>query len=202
MMPRARMKDLLRLTVAALSMTSFLSGCGAGATDPADPAAIASACHGLPEATMDRGVADLRANVDGARAVYEAQGEKAIPRLVGAAVQVRAAPGMTAQWLGRLLTCDTARHGAAALAPIGAKRDVTPTPVGFTVVVRSQDPELAHEIERRVGVFARPAQAACNTREYLWNEAWNAGGPGRCASDCECDGLRTCLAGMCQGAAR
>jgi hypothetical protein len=202
MLPCARMKELLRPTVAALAIASSLSGCGAGAPDPADPAAVASACHGLPDATMDRGVADLRTNVDGARAVYEAQGEKAVPRLVGAAAHVRAAPGMTAQWLGRLLICDTARHGGAALVPAGAKSEVTSTPVGFTVVVRSRDPELAREIERRVTLFARPTQAVCNTREYLWNEAWNAGGPGRCASDCECDGLRTCLAGLCQGTAR
>ena len=151
---------------------------------------------------MDRGVADLRANVDGTEPITEREGEKALPRLVGAAVQVHAAPGMTAQWLGRMLLCDTARHATAALVPDGAKSEVTSTPVGFTVVVRSKDPELAREIERRASLFARPTQAACNTREYLWNEAWNAGGPGRCATDCECDGLRTCLAGSCQGSAR
>jgi hypothetical protein len=192
----------MRPAVATLSIASLLIGCGAGAHDPSDPNVVAAACHGLPESAMDRGVADLRTNVDGARPVYEAPNEKAIPRLVGAAAQVRAAPGMTAQWLGRLLVCDTARHGAAALVPVGAKSEVTTTPVGFTVVVRSRDSELAREIERRVTLFARPTQAACNTKEYLWNEAWNAGGPGRCASDCECDGLRTCLAGLCQGTAR
>jgi hypothetical protein len=192
----------MRPLVAALSITSLLVGCTTATPDPAAPAAPDSACSGLPEATMDRGVADLRANVDSARAVHEAQGEKAMTRLVGAALQVRAAPGMTAQWLGRLLRCDTSRHGAAALVPVGAKSEVTTTPVGFTVVVRSPDPDLAREIEHRASAFARPMQAACNTREYLWNEAWNAGGPGRCASDCECDGLRTCIAGLCQGAAR
>jgi hypothetical protein len=52
---------------------------------------------------------------------------------------------------------------------------------------------------------ARPAvtgSAACNNKEYRWNEAWNPQGAGRCANDCECDGLRTCTAGACQGTAR
>jgi hypothetical protein len=50
---------------------------------------------------------------------------------------------------------------------------------------------------------ARPLEAgACNKREYRWNEAWNPEGPGRCSSDCACDGLRTCASGACQGTAR
>jgi hypothetical protein len=52
---------------------------------------------------------------------------------------------------------------------------------------------------------ARPegtGPAVCNNKDYHWNEAWSPQGPGRCANDCECDGLRTCTAGACQGTAR
>ncbi len=189
----------MRWVFAILLMST---GCTGGVRSASDEVPIAQACAGLPEAMMDRGVADLRANVDAVEPLREREGEKALPRLVGAAVGVRAAPGMTPQWLGRMLQCDTARHAAASLVPSGARSVVTVTPVGFTVAVRSHDPELAREIHRRATLFARPTSAACNTREYLWNEATNLGGPGRCASDCDCDGLRTCLAGACQGTAR
>lgn len=192
----------MRPIVAALSTLSLLTACGASPRSASDEVPIQRACAGLPDATMDRGVADLRSNVDGAAPLHEGEGPKALPRLVGAVVQVRAAPGMTAPWLGRLLQCDTARHAAAALVPADARSEVTSTPTGFTVAVLSRDPDLAREIERRAGLFAHPVEAACNTREYRWNEAWNAGGPGRCATDCECDGLRTCTAGLCQGRAR
>ena len=192
----------MRLAAAALSALSLVTACAGGARSAADEADVQRACAGLPDAAIDRGVVDLRSNVAGAAPLRDGEGRKTLPTLVGAAVQVHAAPGMTAQWLGRMLQCDTARHAGAALVPAGARAEVTPTPTGFSVSMRSSDPELAREIGRRASLFAHPAQAACNTREYLWNEAWNAGGPGRCASDCECDGLRTCTAGLCQGAAR
>jgi hypothetical protein len=191
----------MRPAVAVVATLSLLAGCDRTARDASD-ANVHVVCAGLPDALMDRGVADLRANVEAVGPLREADGAKTLPRLVGATVQVRAAPGMTAPWLGRLLRCDTARHAAAALVPDGASAEVTSTPVGFTVAVRSRDAALAREIDRRASLFAHPVQAACNTREYLWNETWNAGGPGRCASDCECDGLRTCIGGRCEGAAR
>jgi hypothetical protein len=34
------------------------------------------------------------------------------------------------------------------------------------------------------------------------DEAKNAKGPGKCASDCECDGMRSCVSGKCSGKAR
>src|SRR5580692_3520691 len=96
----------------AVGALSILTGCVGGIRSVPDEVPIARACAGLPEALMDRGVADLRANVDGTEPITEREGEKALPRLVGAAVQIRAAPGMSAPWLGRMLQCDTARHAA------------------------------------------------------------------------------------------
>jgi hypothetical protein len=42
----------------------------------------------------------------------------------------------------------------------------------------------------------------CNQPSYQHDEATNAAGPGKCASDCDCDGQRTCSAGVCTGVAR
>jgi hypothetical protein len=151
---------------------------------------------------IDQGVAELRSNFDGAGPLREGEGKKTLSSQVGAVVQLHAVPGMTAQWLGRMLQCDTARHGDAALVPAGASAEVLATPTGFIVSVRSADADVAREITRRAALFAHPLQASCNTPQYHWNESLNAAGPGRCASDCECDGLRTCTAGACQGNAR
>jgi hypothetical protein len=57
-----------------------------------------------------------------------------------------------------------------------------------------------------------PAQSApqkpaaggqCNFINYHHDEAKSVGGAGKCANDCDCDGMRTCgTSGVCQGAAR
>jgi hypothetical protein len=52
---------------------------------------------------------------------------------------------------------------------------------------------------------ARPATLTpetCNRKEYHYRESWTAAGAGKCASDCECDGLRSCVSGQCTGTAR
>ncbi len=65
-----------------------------------------------------------------------------------------------------------------------------------------------------VGLFAVSGQAAaikdtpvpadhqCNYVNYHHNEAKNAQGPSKCTSDCDCDGMRSCEAGVCAGKAR
>lgn len=47
-----------------------------------------------------------------------------------------------------------------------------------------------------------PADRQCNFVNYHHNEAKNAKGPGKCASDCDCDGMRSCVSGACTGKAR
>ncbi len=52
---------------------------------------------------------------------------------------------------------------------------------------------------------ARDASSAardCNFVNYHHDEAKNAAGAGKCATDCDCDGMRTCAGGTCQGTAR
>src|SRR5262245_49485887 len=91
------------------------------------------ACAGLAPAAADEAVDGLRANVEGVAPIYEGNGPKALPHTIGASVQLRASPGMTTSWLGRILACDAARRGA--LVPAGAQSEVTPTAAGFAVSV-------------------------------------------------------------------
>lgn len=42
----------------------------------------------------------------------------------------------------------------------------------------------------------------CNFYNYYHDESKNAAGAGKCATDCDCDGMRSCKAGACEGAAR
>ncbi len=158
----------MRLAAAASISALFLAFLGACAGDvqrPLDAPSTEGACAGLPDALLERTVAELRASVESVEPLRDGGG-KLTPRLIGAVVQVRATPGMTAGWLERVLQCDAARQGAAAacspggcpLAPPGAARDVTPTNAGFAIALRSRDMDTAREIERRAKAFARPAQ--------------------------------------------
>ena len=47
-----------------------------------------------------------------------------------------------------------------------------------------------------------PADGQCDFVNFHHDEAKNPKGPGKCASDCDCDGKRTCQAGACEGVAR
>jgi hypothetical protein len=47
-----------------------------------------------------------------------------------------------------------------------------------------------------------PADGQCDFVNFFHNEAKNAAGPGTCASDCDCDGMRSCVSGKCTGTAR
>jgi hypothetical protein len=146
-----------RSTLACLSALLLATACGGGAPNAADESQAQRACAGLPDAVVDQGIANLRANVDGAAPLHEVRA-KAPPKLVGASVQVLATPGMTPQWIGRIVQCDAERHTSAALVPPGARVEVSPTATGFIIAARSSDHDLALEIERRVSLLAHVAQ--------------------------------------------
>ena len=83
---------------------------------------------------------------------------------VGATVVFRAVPGMTAEWLQRLVDCHMARAAAVghdmpemAYCPLvlkGIAAKVTSTGNGFAVNVSSDDPATVREIQKRVGLVA------------------------------------------------
>jgi hypothetical protein len=45
-------------------------------------------------------------------------------------------------------------------------------------------------------------QPQCNFVNYHRDEAINVQGAGKCTTDCDCDGMRSCTAGACTGTAR
>ena len=76
-----------------------------------------------------------------------------------AVVVFRAVPGMTAEWLQRLVDCHVARNAALGhdvpemsscpLVPKGAHATVTATSGGFAVAIRGDDEATSREILRR-----------------------------------------------------
>jgi hypothetical protein len=141
---------------AIVFVTSIMStACAGGLPDPAEVASQ-HACDGLQIAAVDQSVADMRANVVDVEQIRQGNG-KQVPFLVGARLTVRATPGMTPEWMGRLLFCDATRHTSDALIPAGAHSHVSSTGTGFAISVRAQEPSLARDIERRAHLFARLA---------------------------------------------
>ncbi len=85
-------------------------------------------------------------------------------RMEGAIITFRAVPGMTAQWLQRVVDCHLARNAALGhdvpemaycpLVPKNVSAKVTATGSGFAVAVRSDDATTAREILRRVQILS------------------------------------------------
>lgn len=125
--------------------------------------AEASACAGIPE--EDRDVSPLHHRED-IRSVTPLEeevktGKAVAARLTGAEVTFRAVPGMTAEWLQRLVDCHMARnaaigHEAASsempdcpLTIRGAQATVRSLGDGFAVAIRANEEAAAREILRR-----------------------------------------------------
>src|SRR5580698_10350943 len=47
-----------------------------------------------------------------------------------------------------------------------------------------------------------PEDGQCNFVNYRHDEARNGQGSGVCTTDCDCDGMRSCVSGTCTGTAR
>ena len=118
------------------------------------------ACLGISEQQRDESPFDHRddiASVD--RLSSPPQGKGGMRHFEGATVVFRAVPGMTSQWLQRVLDCHLARNAALGhdvpempycpLVPKGARATVTATSDGFAVAIRGDDEATAREILRR-----------------------------------------------------
>ena len=87
-----------------------------------------------------------------------------VPFAEGAAVAFRAVPGMTVEWLQRLVDCQPPRRAAlanqafdAAYSPLalkGVTAMVTSTRGGFVVAIRSDEPTPVDAIVRRARALA------------------------------------------------
>ena len=86
--------------------------------------------------------------------------------LTGAVVTFRAVPGLTAEWLQRIVECHIARNNALGndlpempycpLVPKGITAKVSSTGDGFAVTIESEDPSTAQEVLRRAQALKNP----------------------------------------------
>jgi hypothetical protein len=124
------------------------------------------ACGGVPNADRDESPFDHKEDIENVEPLYvgSSSGKSSTKRLEGAIVTFRALPGMTAQWLQRVVDCHLARNSALGhqvpemaycpLVPKGVSATVTGTQTGFAVAIRSDDPDTAQEVLRRARALA------------------------------------------------
>ncbi len=120
-------------------------------------------CAGLSEEDRDTSPfahgADIQ-SVSQFREETKAGGKgPATTRDAGATIVIRAVPGLTAEWLQRVVDCHLARNAAVGhdmpemaecpLVPNGAQAKVRSVGDGFAVDVRADEPKAAAEIWRR-----------------------------------------------------
>lgn len=120
-------------------------------------------CVGISDADRDMSPFEHREDIANVQALNLPVSTTSNPgpgaRLTGAVVTFRAVPGMTTQWLQRLVDCHLARNAALGhmvpempscpLVPNGASAHVTATDTGFAVAIASDDAATAREIWRR-----------------------------------------------------
>ena len=128
--------------------------------------AEAVACLGLSESNRDMSpfahredIAGVEVVVTGGASSASASSPRSIPQTRGAIVVFRATPGMTAQWLQRVVDCHLARNAALGhdarempycpLMPKDVAAHVTPRESGFAVEVTSSEATTVQEIVRR-----------------------------------------------------
>jgi hypothetical protein len=123
--------------------------------------AEARACTGLSDEDRDVSPFAHRADIQGVSQLREEKvvGRSRTTREAGATIVFRATPGLTAEWLQRIIECHVARNSAVghdmpemAYCPLvarGAQATVRSVGDGFAVDVRADDAEGAAEIWRR-----------------------------------------------------
>ncbi len=119
------------------------------------------ACAGIPLDDKDVSPFEHSEDIAGVQPLTERTGSAKMPtnRTTGAIVTFRAVPGLTAEWLQRLIDCHLARNASLGhdvpemptcpLVPKGAQAKVASTGNGFAVTVRAEDPKNAAEILSR-----------------------------------------------------
>ena len=135
---------------------TIAAGCAHDPPAASAAAEEANACNMVPEAVrVDGPLAPSRVE---SVAVVRDHGvfPKGALVPVGVSVQVRAEPGLTQEWLGRMVACHVAHVvasgqdvGQSPLAVSGADISVRSNGTGFSVVVTSKNSDIAHDIVGR-----------------------------------------------------
>ena len=127
--------------------------------------AEARACVGISEADRDVSPFAHREDIESAEPLNETSIGSRTPvwRLRGTVVVFRAVPGLTVEWLQRIVDCHMARvavlgpdapgHGDCPLAVGDITARVSSTGNGFAVAIRSDSSEVAREVARRAAAL-------------------------------------------------
>lgn len=120
-----------------------------------------SACSGISDEDRDTSPFYHREDIESVAPLTEEvkSGKGATKKDVGSTIVFRAVPGLTAEWLQRVVDCHIARAAAVghqmpemSYCPLelkGVKAKVTSTGSGFAVNVSSDDPVTVAEITKR-----------------------------------------------------
>lgn len=123
--------------------------------------AEARACKGISDSDRDTSPFAHRADIQSVSRLQEdtSAGKISVKRDAGATIVFRATPGLTAEWLQRIVDCHLARNAAVGhdmpempycpLVLRGAQATVRSAGDGFAVDVRADDSATAAEIWRR-----------------------------------------------------
>jgi hypothetical protein len=112
------------------------------------------ACYGLPDSDRVQGPLARHDQITHIEVVRDRGSFPKGPLVpVGVAVDLRAEPGMTQQWLGRLVACHMAHVAVVGqdsqpspLSVANAQASVSSTGVGFRVTVTSHDRDIARSV--------------------------------------------------------
>ncbi len=118
------------------------------------------ACVGISAPDRDTSPFQHREDIESVESIdTPVSGKSGGFRASGVTIRVRAVPGMTAEWLQRVVDCHIARNASMGYAmpemsdcPLmlkNATATVTSTGRGFAVAIRSDDVDTVHEIRRR-----------------------------------------------------
>jgi len=136
--------------------------------------AEASACTGISEQDRDMSPFEHREDIQSVSPLKEEVkvGRAVSYRTAGIEVVFRAVPGMTAEWLQRVVNCHLARNAAIGhdvatadmpycpLTLRGAEASVRSVGDGFAVAIRSSDDKIAQQIVRHADSLQPHAVAA------------------------------------------
>lgn len=123
--------------------------------------AEAQACVGLDADDRDISPLERTEDIAGATPLEVSVNRGKIPTrvLAGAVVTFRAVPGMTAEWLQRVVDCHLARNASLGhvvpempncpLVPRGVRATVSSAGSAFAISVQSDDPDVAQEVLAR-----------------------------------------------------
>lgn len=132
--------------------------------------AEASACAGIADDDRDISPFYHREDIQSVSPYSEnvKAGKGSVSKEVGATVVFRAVPGMTAEWLQRVVDCHIARAGSMGhsmpemdycpLMVKGAKGKVTSAGNGFAVNISADDDNTVSEIKKRASSLALAAK--------------------------------------------